>query len=284
MKRIPLVMVIVLVAALSGIAESLTDSRDGQMYKVVEIGGTKWLAENLNFKTKNSFCYDDDESNCKLYGRLYTFDAAQNACPDGWRIASESDWNSLSDADYQKTLQVQPAGFRNSKGKYELEGLRADFWTDGSASKDKGNYAYFSFKAQKSDKNNYSKKGAMSVRCVEGGSAADECEDFGGEGQGYYESVVERKDFSVWQNIQHGMCSRGASEEFLIVFKKGFMLKCDCQQDDDFESYVTYGGGIPKFCGKSGSKCSSCQLDSFKDLKQCLPMLNATLKNGFLTE
>ncbi len=284
MKRIPLIIVIVLVAALSGIAESLTDPRDGQMYKVVEIGGTKWLAENLNYKAKGSFCYEDDASYCEQYGRLYTWDVAQNVCPEGWRLPSESDWGALTVADFQRNLKVHAGGFRNSKGKYELEGLRADFWSDGEFAKDKGNYAYFSFKAQKKDNSNYSKKGAMSVRCVEGGSAADECEDFGGEGQGYYESVVERKDFSVWQNIQHGMCSRGASEEFLIVFKKGFMLKCDCQQDDDFESYVTYGGGIPKFCGKSGSKCSSCQLDSFKDLKQCLPMLNATLKNGFLTE
>ena len=280
MKRIPLVTVIVLVAALSGIAESLTDSRDGRRYKVVEIDGTSWMAENLNFKTKNSFCYDDDESNCKLYGRLYTFDAAQNACPDGWRIASESDWNSLSDADYQKTLQVQPAGFRNSKGKYELEGLRADFWTDGSASKDKGNYAYFSFKAQKSDKNNYSKKGAMSVRCVQG----EECDWEQMEGREFYESIIEKSDFSVWQYALHHICGHSPSnDDFLIIHKKSFKLKCNCTKEDD--PYLDDGGGYPKFCGASGEKCNVCSVKSLGEIKKCLPSLNPKFKkNGYLTE
>ena len=261
----------------------MKDPRDGKTYGVVEIGGTKWMAENINFKTKNSFCYEDDESLCNQYGRLYTFDAAQNACPDGWKIASESDWNSLTVGDMQKKLRVRAAGFRNSKGKYELESLRADFWTDGSAAADKGNYVYYSVKSQKKDNSNYSKKGAMSVRCVEE-SANEECEDFGGEGQGYYESIIERNDFSVWQNVQHSMCNTFATEDFLIVFKKGFKLSCGCQEDDDFESYVSYGGGFPKFCGESGDACSSCMVDSFKDLKRCLPSLNAKLKKGYLTE
>lgn len=45
-----------------------------------------WMAENLNFETpEGSFCYDDDESNCAIYGRLYTWAAAvgksEEECP-----------------------------------------------------------------------------------------------------------------------------------------------------------------------------------------------------------
>ena len=174
MKRIPLIAIIVLTAALSGVAESLTDSRDGKTYKTVKIGEQVWMAENLNYKAMGSFCYEDDASFCEQYGRLYTWDVAQNVCPDGWRLPSESEWGALTVADLQKNLMVPASGFRNSKGKYELGGLRADFWSDGEFAKDKGNYAYFSFKAQKKDNSNYSKKGAMSVRCVEGGAAAEQ--------------------------------------------------------------------------------------------------------------
>lgn len=143
---------------------TMTDSRDGKKYKTVNIGNKVWMAENLNIKTGDSWCYDNSEQNCKEYGRLYSWNAAQKACPDGWRIATDYEWGTV--ASNSASLDIKTAGFRNAKGKFELLGKRADFWTADDAG-DKGKYHYYSASAGKMDKNTYSKKGGMSVRCVE---------------------------------------------------------------------------------------------------------------------
>ena len=97
------------------------DSRDGKTYKTVKIGKQTWMAENLNYEIENSFCYDDDTTNCDKFGRLYTWPVAMDLtenthidgicdkdcvwktpsskvrgiCPEGWHIPSIEDWSIL---------------------------------------------------------------------------------------------------------------------------------------------------------------------------------------------
>ena len=74
---------------------SFEDPRDGQVYKTVKIGKQVWMAENLNYKTDSSSCYNDSAEYCEKYGRLYTWTAAAEACPIGWHIPVMSEWDTL---------------------------------------------------------------------------------------------------------------------------------------------------------------------------------------------
>ncbi|SMP44752.1 FISUMP domain-containing protein [Fibrobacter sp. UWB10] len=76
----------------------LCDARDGQLYRTFEYASQVWMAENLNYAMEGSFCYDDQDSNCVKYGRLYLWDVVNDACPEGWHLPYEYEYEELFEA------------------------------------------------------------------------------------------------------------------------------------------------------------------------------------------
>ena len=199
MRRVlylPCLLVSVLFIACS---ESFTDPRDGQSYDVVKIGGLTWFAENLNFVTEGSVCPEGDSRNCDKYGRLYTWDDAQAACPEGWNLPDSADFALLimeaGGADFSSGMAVAgeklkstsgwfkkgngtdafgfgalPAGYRGEK--YDGIGGYAYFWSATATPDDLAYYLFLDFSSKAASMNAFPKGDFRSVRCVKAAQAA----------------------------------------------------------------------------------------------------------------
>lgn len=107
-------------------AKSLTDDRDGEVYKTVQINDQIWMAENFRYLPEGpaegceELCLKEDEDSAAVakYGRHYAWidvmrlscDSIWNAdptgkptikqphqgiCPNGWHVPSIDDWKTL---------------------------------------------------------------------------------------------------------------------------------------------------------------------------------------------
>jgi len=100
--------------------DPIKDPRDGQTYNTVEIGTQCWMAENLNYETGNSRCYDDNSSNCDTYGRLYDWFTALEACPTGWHLPSDVEWCTLTTS-IDPTVDCDETGWSGTDAGYKMK-------------------------------------------------------------------------------------------------------------------------------------------------------------------
>jgi uncharacterized protein (TIGR02145 family) len=143
-------------------AASLADQRDGQVYRTVIIGQARWFAQNLNYETPDSRCHGELAANCALHGRLYRWDEAMTACPPGWHLPSDREWQDLeiaigmneTDTGLERARgeklgdRLKPGGDTgfdarfsgysdpHRGGAYVRLGERAAFWTSTDAGRD----------------------------------------------------------------------------------------------------------------------------------------------------
>lgn len=76
-----------------------TITRGDREYATVLINEQCWLKENLQYESSSgtTLCYGGVAANCETYGRLYDFEAANLACPTGWRLPTKTELEDLAD-------------------------------------------------------------------------------------------------------------------------------------------------------------------------------------------
>jgi uncharacterized protein (TIGR02145 family) len=167
-----------------------TDSRDGKTYRAVTIGGKTWMAQNLNYQARAScWCYDNNDSNCDKYGKLYDWDAAQTACPAGWHLPSAEEWDGLAAATGGNTLSgntlkavsgwihdgngsdeygfsALPGGLRRPEGNFRKDGYYGHWWTSRGIWGKAAYYRSIFYYDDAINSDDLGKDYGFSVRCV----------------------------------------------------------------------------------------------------------------------
>ena len=93
------------------------------------------MAENLRYAAPGSFCYENKDNRCSVYGRLYPWYVAmalpenfienkvdsliheehQGICPDGWHVPESEEWKKLFE-NAAKTGEGQAAVLKSRDG------------------------------------------------------------------------------------------------------------------------------------------------------------------------
>lgn len=190
---------------------------DGNVYQTVTIGTQVWMEENLKVThyrngdsipnvtdgaawstlTTGAYCeYNTDSANVPTYGRLYNWYAvadSRNIAPVGWHVATDSEWQTLSDslggdlvaggklkeagtaqwnspntgATNESGFSALPGGYRYfGSGTYFTMGNYASFW---SSTEYSSSYAWGLFLGYDNlgiTRGGYVKGYGFSVRCV----------------------------------------------------------------------------------------------------------------------
>lgn len=153
--------------------------------------GHYWLTKNMDLKTAESYCIHDSSQYCKLFGRLYTWNAAQKVCTqlgNDWHLPSDEEWNKLAKAyggragdsnDHgasafrqlikggDSKFEALLGGNREPNGQYERTNAHGFYWT--STADKNGEAWFYNFGNGMGILNHHSgtKQRALSVRCIQ---------------------------------------------------------------------------------------------------------------------
>ncbi|MCQ2062683.1 MAG: hypothetical protein MJY99_05040 [Fibrobacter sp.] len=157
------------------------DERDGETYGYIDYYGVQWMSENLRFSDsslvheleESTWCIGEDGELCEQ-GMLYTFDAAQKACPDGWKLPNLEDWESLAyygDGGLFYMYDIVKDQMNvDSTGEYGISVAKMDeyarFWTSQADGANGGFMVYLKVPTLVFDYQGYDRRVGYAVRCI----------------------------------------------------------------------------------------------------------------------
>jgi uncharacterized protein (TIGR02145 family) len=177
-------------------AGSLTDAAHGQNLSGTTAAfrrladGKDWTTANLNVAASESYCYDDAETNCRRYGRLYPWQPAQRVCQslgNGWRLPTDDEWRRMAKryggisgdsaeqgkAAFAALLSGGSSGFdavlggNRSDGSYARVDAHGFYWTASDNDTDSAPFYNFGQGGQALHRQPQgNKEMAISVRCI----------------------------------------------------------------------------------------------------------------------
>ena len=132
--------------SLYDVRKQFCDTRDGRPYKFIDVTAKDkagnvvysetWMAENLNYagtEESESDCFGGISSNCDADGRLYTWNAALDYCPDGWDLPTKQQYAALFDAANNYGISYKfldhKAGFYGPSQSWVGHGTISLIWT-----------------------------------------------------------------------------------------------------------------------------------------------------------
>lgn len=163
-------------------AKSFSDERDGKKINYVRSGDLDWMIGNLSY-AETGAGYSDCDVMKDITGTFYTWDAAIDACPDGWRLPTKDEYLALCggrfegaagslmvnayfnedrmweywpevDITNKTSFSALPAGYGNFDGeKWSFTGMNeyAAWWTADSFDDDKAKAVYIMLNVQSPD-------------------------------------------------------------------------------------------------------------------------------------
>lgn len=103
---------------------TFVDERDGESYGWARFGNLDWMTENFRYDagSQSSVYLDadvyekqrDNTDHLAKFGRLYTVAGAKEACPQGWRLPTDEDWQQLERHLGMSAATAQQRGWRGS--------------------------------------------------------------------------------------------------------------------------------------------------------------------------
>jgi uncharacterized protein (TIGR02145 family) len=147
MKNKGIILVLVLCCCIQVLVSGPAALNDWKILPgdTIHVGNQVWMKKNVSIPMPNSFWYNRDSANNVSNGRLYFFSSALAACPKGWHLPTDEEWqelinhyggDSLAATELLKggssRMQLTLSGYRSSNSSNDLFGKKDEqgfYWT-----------------------------------------------------------------------------------------------------------------------------------------------------------